>query len=332
MQYNIYKINKKESLLKEMLKKNYITNNKNVKSGKYNLTLYYSKRENSNISWQKILSEFGINVQIDKDSLKGILIAESDVSTYAVTYGMSSSLVQKYCDVDFPMDIAKRIEVSKVKRKAAKILNGSTNGLVRTLSNSNLIVVDKGESVVNLELIPDEEEELGKCIGIGKSIKINIDKELEAFSDIIDILEEIEKRVEKRPIPLFIPVKNDELITNIWDYLNADFINRINNIDYSLDEMNILGSSIYFDDAFRIELSYLSKHEEVPFLNTYYVKEFIEKYKIDISKALNYIKIKYISDDGYNYVKSFRDVLTFDFEYNGEKYVIYDGNVYFYII
>lgn len=330
MQYNIYKINKKDSLLKEMLEKNYTTNNKNVKSGKYNLTLYYSKRENSNISWQKILNEFDINIQIDKDSLKGILIAESDISTYAVTYGMSSSLVQKFCDVDFPMDIAKRIEVSKVKRKAAKILNGSTNGLVRTLSNSNLIVVDKGESVVNLELIPDEEEELGKCIGIGKSIKINIDKELDAFSDIIDILEEIEKREEKRPIPLFIPVKNDELITNIWDYLNDDFINRINNIDYSLDEMNILGSSIYFDDAFRIELSYLSKHEEVPFLNTYYVKEFIEKYKIDISKALDYIKIKYISDDGYNFVKPFRDVLTFDFDYNGEKYVIYDGNVYFY--
>lgn len=330
MQYNIYKINKKDSLLKEMLEKNYITNNKNVKSGKYKLTLYYSKRENSNISWQKILNEFDINVQIDKDSLKGILIAESDKFTYAVTYGMSSSLVQKYCDADFPMNIAKRIEVSKVKRKAAKILNGSTNGLVRTLSNSNLIVVDKGESVVNLELIPDEEEELGKCIGIGKSIKINIDKELDSFSDIIDILEEIEKREEKRPIPLFIPVKNEELIANIWDYLNTDFINRINNIDYSLDEMNILGSSIYFDDAFRIELSYLSNHEEVPFLNTYYVKEFIEKYKIDISKALKYIKIKYISDDGYNYVKSFRDVLTFDFDYNGEKYVIYDGNVYFY--
>ena len=158
------------------------------------MTLYNSKRENSSISWQKVLNEFDISLQIDKDSLKGILIAESDTSAYAVTYGMSSSLVQKYCDSEFPMDIAKRIEVSKVKRKAEKILNGSTNGLVKTLSNTNLIVVDKGESVVNLELIPDEEEQLGKCIGIGKSVKINVDNELESFSDIIDILENIEKR------------------------------------------------------------------------------------------------------------------------------------------
>lgn len=54
MQYNIYRINKKESLLKDMFEKNYITNNKIVKSGNFNLTLYYSKRENSSISWQKI--------------------------------------------------------------------------------------------------------------------------------------------------------------------------------------------------------------------------------------------------------------------------------------
>ena len=140
MQYNIYRISKKELLLKEMIEKNYSTNNKIVKSGNFNLTLYYSKRENSSISWQKVLNEFDISLQIDKDSLKGILIAESDTSAYAVTYGMSSSLVQKYCDSEFPMDIAKRIEVSKVKRKAAKILNGSTNGLVKTLSNTNLIV------------------------------------------------------------------------------------------------------------------------------------------------------------------------------------------------
>ena len=80
MQYNIYRISKKELLLKEMIEKNYSTNNKIVKSGNFNLTLYYSKRENSNISWQKVLNEFDISLQIDKDSLKGILIAESDTS------------------------------------------------------------------------------------------------------------------------------------------------------------------------------------------------------------------------------------------------------------
>ena len=84
MQYNIYRISKKELLLKEMIEKNYSTNNKIVKSGNFNLTLYYSKRENSSISWQKVLNEFDISLQIDKDSLKGILIAESDNSAYAV--------------------------------------------------------------------------------------------------------------------------------------------------------------------------------------------------------------------------------------------------------
>lgn len=215
MQYNIFKINKKEKLLQEMQEKKYYTNNKTIKSGDFELTLYYNKIENTAISWHKVLSEFGINVQVDKESLKGIMLADNGDEMYAVTYGMSSSLVQKYCDSDFPMDIAKKINVSKVKRKAAKILNGSTNSLVKTLSNSNFIVVDKGESVVNLEPVPDDKENLGKCIGIGKSLRINSDKELECFYEIVNILNGISKREEQRPIPLLLKVKNDELVENI---------------------------------------------------------------------------------------------------------------------
>lgn len=330
MQYNIFKVEKKESLIEEMLEKGYYTNSKIIQSGDYELSLYYSKNENSTISWQKVLSIFGINITIDKDSLKGILIAENSKKMYAITYGMSSSLVQKYCDSDFPMDIAKRVEVSKVKRKASKILNGSTSSLVKTLANSNLIVVDRGESIVNLEIIPDEEEKLGKCIGIGKSVRINIDKEIDSIDEIISLLDEINTRSEKRPIPLFIKVKNEELITNIWEYLNDDFINKIVTSSFSLDEMNILGSSIFFDDSFIIELSFKNRKEEIPFLNTYYVKDFISKYNIEPSKVYDYLKIKYISDEGFSFVKSFKETITFDFQYNDDKYVVYDGDIYYY--
>ena len=330
MQYNIFKINKKEKLLQEMQEKKYYTNNKTIKSGDFELTLYYNKIENTAISWHKVLSEFGINVQVDKESLKGIMLADNGDEMYAVTYGMSSSLVQKYCDSDFPMDIAKKINVSKVKRKAAKILNGSTNSLVKTLSNSNFIVVDKGESVVNLELVPDDKENLGKCIGIGKSLRINSDKELDCFCEIVNILNGISKREEQRPIPLLLKVKNDELVENIWNNLNIDFASKINSLNYSLDEMNILGSSIYFDDIFKIELFYINKHEEVPCLNSCYVKKFIEKHNIDSTKVLNHLKIKYLSDSGGSFVKSFKEIITFDFGYNNEQYVIYDGFVYYY--
>ena len=330
MQYNIFKVIKKDILIKEMLESGYTTNNKSIRSGDYDLRLYYSKKDNSNISWQKILNEFEIDISVDKDSLKGILIASNNEDMYAITYGLSSSLVQKYCDSEFPMNIAKRVEVSKVKRKASKILNGSTNSLVRTLTNSDLIVVDKGESVVNLELIPEEFENLGKCIGIGKSIRMNVENTIESIDKIIDKLNEIKIRNEKRPIPLFLKLKNDELLNEIWIYLTGVILEKIEEADFVLEDMNILGSSIFFDDCFKTELAYKNLKEVVPFLNTYYVKEFISKHGISVSEMCKYLKIKYISDEGFCFVKLFNEVITFDFKYKDDRYVLYDGDIYYY--
>ena len=173
MQYNIFRVKDEKGLLEEMKIKNYIKSNNEKQVDNYKLSLYYCKNDSSKISWQNILNEFNVDITIDKDNLKGILLISSDMDFYAVTYGMSSSLVQKYCDTDFAMNIAKRVEVSKIKRKAAKFLNGSTSSLVKTMSNANIIVLDRGESVVNLEIIPDESENLGKCIFIGKSLKLS---------------------------------------------------------------------------------------------------------------------------------------------------------------
>lgn len=330
MQYNIFKVQKKEMLIRDMYETGYTTNNNTIESGEFELKLYYCKRDNSRISWQSILNDFGVNIEIDKDSLKGILIADNKTDMYAITYGMSSSLVQKYCDSEFPMNIAKRVEVSKVKRKASKIMNGSTNSLVRTLTNSDLIVVDKGESVVNLEIIPDESEKLGKCIGIGKSVRINTEENIYSIDAIINRLNEINNRKDKRPIPLFIKLKNDELIKDIWSNLNDDFTKKVDDSDFILDDMNILGSSIFFDDCFKIELSYKRINEEIPFLNTYYVKEFIAKHNIDKSDIYKYLKIKYLSDEGCSFVKSFKEAVTFDFEYKKDRYVLYDGDIYYF--
>ena len=47
MQYNIFKVVKKEMLIKEMTESGYITNNKLIKSGDYELKLYYSKKDNN---------------------------------------------------------------------------------------------------------------------------------------------------------------------------------------------------------------------------------------------------------------------------------------------
>ena len=122
---------------------------------------------------------------------------------------------------------------------------------------------------------------------------------------------------------------DDDLKSRIWDSLNSEFMKNIKNINFSLDEMNVLGSSIYFDDNFRLELAYLNKKEEISILSTDIVRNFIEKNDIKIDKVLDYIKIKYISDSG-NFVRSLKEVVTFDFSYENTNYVVYDGDIYYY--
>lgn len=329
MQYNIFRVKDEKGLLEEMKIKNYIKSNNEKQVDNYKLSLYYCKNDSSKISWQNILNEFSVDITIDKDNLKGILLISSDIDFYAVTYGMSSSLVQKYCDTDFAMNIAKRVEVSKIKRKAAKFLNGSTSSLVKTMSNANIIVLDRGESVVNLEIIPDECENLGKCIIIGKSLKLNLDKNIDNISEVISIIKNIENREDKRPIPLFVKVTDDDLKSRIWETLNSEFMQNIKNLNFSLDEMNVLGSSIYFDDNFRLELAYFNKKEEISILSTDVVRNFIEKNDIKVDKILDYIKIKYISDSG-DFIRSLKEVVTFDFIYEDTNYVVYDGDIYYY--
>lgn len=100
------------------------------------------------------------------------------------------------------------------------------------MPNSDIIVLDRGESVVNLEIIPDEVEQLGKKITIGKSLKLNLDKSIDSISEILSIIKNIENRNDKRPIPLFVKVTDDELKTRIWDYLNINFMNNIKDVNF----------------------------------------------------------------------------------------------------
>ena len=78
MQYNIFRVKDEKGLLEEMKIKNYIKSNNEKQVDNYKLSLYYCKNDSSKISWQNILNEFNVDITIDKDNLKGILLISSD--------------------------------------------------------------------------------------------------------------------------------------------------------------------------------------------------------------------------------------------------------------
>ena len=329
MQYNIFKIKNNADLLNEIRSKNYKQSKTRIINN-CELTLYYHRSDTKRLSWKKVLEEFDVDLIFSRDALKGILIISKENQVYAVTYGMSSALVQKYCDENFAINIAKRVEISKIKRKASKILNGRTKSLIRTMTNSDVLVFDKGESIVNLQLIPEDEENLGKNMIIGKSLRIDVKQSIEKLPNIIELLSEIEKSSIKRPIPFLTKLCDENKKEKIWNNLNEEFEKNIMSLNFSIDSMNILGSSIYFDDDFELELSYRRIKEEIFSVNTETIRLFIEKYNILDEKPLENIKVRYVNDGEIKFVKPLRSLVTFDFNYEGVNYVLYDGDIYNY--
>ena len=93
-----------------------------IRSGKYKLNLYFKYDNELKLSWKNILIEFGELNPPTRTGITGIIICESEDNNYAITYGPSSFLVQKYSDREFGFNFAKRIELKEMKSNV-KIIN-----------------------------------------------------------------------------------------------------------------------------------------------------------------------------------------------------------------
>ena len=101
MQYNIFKVKDKESLKREMQEREYRIIGNEIESSKYKLRLFYKYDNNLKLSWKNILVEFGEENPPKRTGISGIILCESNDNNYAITYGSSSFLVQKYSDKEF---------------------------------------------------------------------------------------------------------------------------------------------------------------------------------------------------------------------------------------
>lgn len=94
--------------------------------------------------------------------------------------------------------------------------------------------------------------------------------------------------------------------------------------------MNIVGSSIYFDDNFKIELCYKKLKKEISLLTANEVENFIVEEHINDNELLEKIRIKYTPDGTGSFSKLLKETITYNFNYEDVEYVIYDGDIYYY--
>lgn len=330
MQYNIFKIENRDSMLKAIMDKQFEIKGRELTSGNYNLKLYCKFEENQKINWKSIFDTFGEENIPNKSAVSSIILCSDKNNIFAITYGNSSFLAQKYCDREFGFDFAKRIELNEIKRKSSITTSSNKNSSITSYKNTKTVLYETGENITSISFTPIDKF-YGRRIDIGKSIKFNIDLPLEKIYELLDSIKLVLNKAPINKIPLLIELKNEFEITECYNKMYNDFRNelekyKIKNIEnynnINLNEFTIVGCDFYFENE-DSRLIRVGKQEfEVKNLNfDELFKLSIEK-NIDIQTIVEYAKIIYKNESN--------DIIFSEYLRNHINYEMSDNNICFY--
>lgn len=337
MQYNIFKIENRNDILTAMFDKQFEKKGINLVSGNYNLKLYCKCEENQKITWKSIFDAFGEENIPSKSGVASIILCSDADSTFAITYGNSSFLAQKYCDREFGFNFAKRIELDEIKRKSSITASSNKNSSITSYKNTKTILYDTGENITSISFTPIDDF-YGKRIDIGKSIKFNIDLPLDKICELLDSIKLVLYRDSINKIPLLIELKNQIEINEYYDKMYNDFRDELerykasyieNYTNINLNEFTIVGCDFYFEN----EDSRLIRVERQEYkINNLNLEELfklsIEK-NIDIQAIVEKAKIIYKNESNETiFSENLRNHINY--EIPDKNICFYDGRWYEY--
>ena len=334
MQYTIFKIKDKENLLKDMFERDFNRIGNEIESDKYKLKLFYKYDNDLKLSWKNILIEFGEQNPPTRTGISGIIICESDDNNYAITYGASSFLVQKYSDREFGFDFAKRIELKEMKRKSSMIPHSTKNSSITSFKNTKTILFDSGENITSLSFAP-EDNFYGKRIDIGKSIKLKVDIPLNKISMLFEKIEQDISNNIINNIPLLTKISNQDDIEKydqmMYETLDKEYnsTENLNTTQFTLNEFYIVGSSIYFEEDHTQIIKIGKIEEEIELHSLSDLFELSKKHNISIKEIIEKGKIVYKDSSNERiYSENIRKFITFEIE--SENVSLYNDDWYYY--
>ena len=158
-QVNLYKIdgNKKNDFLDKLNEKFELIgeqdyNSLNNEEDVYTVSTYINVPEERKApEWQWILDEYDYEIEGTVASPRAVLVIEGVDATYAVTYGLAYFVVDKYCDIDFAFDFARRITFKQIKTTTLTAPNAQRNKMINVYLNYNDLSFDSGESYAKIK-------------------------------------------------------------------------------------------------------------------------------------------------------------------------------------
>ena len=334
---NLYKIeqSKKETCI-EKLEASYLKQKGTIESTidghDFTFTLFLEEPHQSDddISWNWLLEEFEEDSFYAYKAPKAVLIIkhlDAD-NTYAVTFGNSYFMIDKYCDRDFGFDFASRMEYTNVKTTTLTAPNSARNKTVNTYINYNNLDFNSGESFAKLKVnikLNDNFTLFKPSVEIGNSIKFNIeDNNTASIAKLILYVENILKIPDdqiKYRIPLFQQVKDDERIKQLNDNLDEELERAIlgedSNTSIVIPELEIIGANEIFnhvDDEYTIKY----RKNEIKVMKNLGFKDILKfclENSINTIEEFERIKVSRYKDGEQVKSSSIKDII----EYTDEK-------------
>lgn len=300
----------------------------------FKCTLYLSlPNEEKSIYWNWILKEFNKPPICAQSFPKAVLVIEHNhVVIYAVTFGHSFFLVDKYCDRDFGFAYGRKLQYEEIKTTTLTTPGLQRNKVVNTYINYSELEFDSGESFAKLkakEVVSDDFCLYKPSIEIGTSIRVNIEND--SLNTIIDLISYIEKTIETQKdrcnIPVFSKITDKELIAKLEGMLRDEVSQGQANINIS--ELDIIGvTEVFNNNDGTFILKYRRHEKEISTLNEDTIREFCQDNSIDFNTNVLDIKVISSYNDASVVPRNIHDMI--DYIVDAEKCVLYKGIWYRY--
>lgn len=250
--------------------------------------------------WQWILDEYDHEEIKIYSSPRAILKIEVEGVTYVISYGLAYFSVDKYCDVDFAFDFAKRIEFREIKTTTLTAPNSKRNKIVNVFVDYNNLVYESGESYAKIKA-KTENKDAGflfkEMIEIGHSIKVQLrENSISCILEFIEYVEMISKKSVLNKIPVFGKVKDEEIVAALDEELLRKISDNIECINVS--ELDVIGvTEIFNNNDASFILKYKRNQEQVEELTKDTIIQFIEKNRINLEKNFFDIRITCLKNE-----------------------------------
>ena len=270
----------------------------------FGLTLYLNRSENQkDISWNWVLDEFDREeIQVVSSPKAVILVERGDGTEYAVTFGHSFFVVDKYCDGDFGFNFARRLKYDEIKTTTLTTPSSRRNKTVNTYINYNYLDIGSGESFSKLKAkvaLADGFTLYKPAVEIGSSIKFVTDED--SLEHILKLIVHVEDTIQNCPeiykIPVFSRIRDEDELQRLNAKLAAGVCDNPGQLNIA--ELDIIGATeIFNNNDSMFELKYGRKSKKVTSLTSEEICCFCQENNLDYaSMMLDIAVVSYYNGD-----------------------------------